>query len=106
MNRRGFLRANCSMCAGLALTRALPVFAHAVAPAGWRTFEVVTRVDLTKPKGASRIWLPAALIRDTPYQRVLSNRITAGSGTVTMTMDKQSALGIVSATYPRMPNLH
>lgn len=100
MNRREFLRAHGSICAGLALTRAVPALAHTAAPAGWRTFEVVTQVGLLKPRGISHIWLPAALMRDTPYQRTLSNRFRAAGGTATLTKDKQNALGIVSATYP------
>ena len=100
MNRRAFLRANSSICAGLVLTRAVPLLAHTLSPAGWRTFDVVTKVELLNPKGDSHIWLPAALMRETPYQRTLSNRFTADGGTAILTKDKQSALGIVSATYP------
>jgi len=100
MNRRDFLRAHGSVCAGLALTRAIPALAHTLPADGWRTFEVVTKVELLKPKGVSHIWLPAALMRDTPYQRTLSNRFSAAGGTATLTKDKQNALGIVSATYP------
>ena len=99
MNRREFLHAHGSICAGFALSRAVPAFAHTPAPAGWRTFEVVTRVELLKPKGVSHIWLPAALMRDTPYQRTVSNRFTVTGGSATLTKNKQNALGIVSATY-------
>ena len=100
MNRRSFLRANGSICAGFALARAMPALANALSPSEWHTFEVVTKVELLKPKGVSRIWLPAALMRATPYQRTLSNRFTADSGRATLTKDKQNALGIVSANYP------
>src|ERR1700689_29794 len=99
MNRRDFLRANSSICAGWALSRALPVLAD-IPPAGkWPTFEVVTNVELPKPNGISHIWLPAPLIRNTPYQNTISTRFTAQSGTATLSKDEQSALGIVSAMY-------
>ena len=55
---------------------------------------------MLKPNGASHIWLPAPLIRDTPYQKTHFNHFTADGGTARLTKDKQSALGIVSATYP------
>jgi transglutaminase-like putative cysteine protease len=100
MNRRNFLRANGAICAGWALTRALPVLANTSSAAGWRTFEVVTQVELMKPNGVSHIWLPAPLIRDTPYQKTISTRFIAEGGTARLSKDKQSALGIVSATYP------
>lgn len=100
MNRRSFLRANGALCAGFALTKAAPVLAEAWAQGGWRTFEVVTQVELLKPSGTCHIWLPAALTRDTPYQKTLSNHFAAQGGTARLTRDKQNALGIVSATYP------
>src|SRR5262249_30867176 len=59
-----------------------------------------TRVEVLQPSGVTHIWLPAALIRDTPYQRTLSNKFFSEGGTVRLTKDKASALGIVSATYP------
>jgi hypothetical protein len=72
MNRRKFLKANGSICAGWALTKTLPVLADTPSASGSRTFEVVTRVELLKPDGISHVWLPAPLIRDTPYQKTIS----------------------------------
>ena len=57
-------------------------------------------MELLQPSGVSHIWLPAALIRDTPYQRTLSNNFTAEGGIVKLSQEKQNILGIVSATYP------
>jgi len=99
MNRRTFLRSNGVLCAGAALSKALPGLSQAASADGWRTFEVVTRVELLKPSGTGHIWLPAALIRETPYQRTQSNRFVADGGEVRLHQDKQSALGIVSATF-------
>jgi transglutaminase-like putative cysteine protease len=99
MNRRDFLRANSSLCAGWALSRAVPALADTQSAGSWRTFEVVTKVELLKPDGISHIWLPAPLIRNTPYQHTISARFTAEGGTATLSKDKQSALGIVSAKY-------
>jgi hypothetical protein len=99
MNRRDFLRANSSICAGWALSRAVPVLADTPSAGEWRTFEVLTKVELLKPNGVSHIWLPAPLIRNTPYQNTISARFTAEGGPARLSKDKQSALGIVSATY-------
>jgi transglutaminase-like putative cysteine protease len=99
MNRRDFLRANGLICAGWALSRAMPVLADTPSAGRWRTFEVVTTVELLKSDGVSHIWLPAPLIRSTPYQNTISTRFTAQGGKVRLTKDKQSALGVVSATY-------
>jgi transglutaminase-like putative cysteine protease len=101
MNRRNFLQSSGAVCAGLALTKSMPVFADSPqAGGGWRTFEVTARVEVLKPSGVTHIWLPTALIRDTPYQRTLSNKFIADGGTANLTKDKPSALGVVSANYP------
>src|SRR5450631_2719736 len=101
MNRRNFLQSTGAVCAGLALTKSILVFADTFQTGGgWRTFEVTARVEVLKPSRVTHIWLPAALIRDTPYQRTLSNKFSAVGGTAKLTKDKASALGIVSATYP------
>ncbi len=100
MNRRDFLRANSSICAGWALSTAMPVLADTPSAGAWRTFDVVTTVELLKPNGIGHIWLPAPLIRNTSYQNSISTRFNAEGGTATLSKDKQSALGIVSATYP------
>lgn len=66
----------------------------------WRTFEVTTRVDVQRPVGMTRVWLPAALITDTPYQRTLSNEATAPGGKVTIGRQESDALAVVMAEFP------
>ena len=99
MNRRNFLRANGIFCAGFALNKAAPAVARTLLASNWRTFEVTTRVELLKPSGSCHIWLPAAFIHDTPYQKTLFNHFSAGGGTAALVEDKQNSLGIVSAHY-------
>ena len=101
MNRRNFLQSTGAICAGLAVTKSMPAFADAL-----QTQRRVAdlrgrhRVEVLKPSGVTHIWLPAALIRDTPFQRTRTNKFKAEGGTAKLTTDKPSALGIVSATYP------
>jgi transglutaminase-like putative cysteine protease len=101
MNRRSFLQSTGAICASLAVAKSLPVFADALqSNGGWRTFEVTTRVEVMKPNGVTHIWLPGALIRDTPFQRTHANRFNAEGGTASFSRDKPNELGIVSAIYP------
>jgi transglutaminase-like putative cysteine protease len=100
MKRRDFLRSTGVGCAGLALSRAIPLFADTPSHAGWRTFEVTTRVEVLKPSGVTHIWLPAALIRDTPFQKTLTNKFKAEGGTAKLSESKKDALGIVTGNYP------
>jgi transglutaminase-like putative cysteine protease len=100
MNRRDFLRSATVVSAGLALSKAEYVFAGDVPPGAWRTFDVTTHVEVLKPAGITRIWVPAALISPTPFQKTLSNHYTAPGGKVKLVKDKAESLGIVSAEFP------
>ena len=66
---------------------------------GWRTFEVITRVEVLKPSGTTRVWLPAALISQTPFQKTLSNRFSADGGAAKIVEVKIDGLGIVAAEF-------
>jgi transglutaminase-like putative cysteine protease len=99
MKRRDFLLHTGTMCASLAFSKAIPLFAD-TPTSEWRTFEVTTRVEVLKPSGTTHIWLPAALIRDTPFQKTLSNKFNAEGGTAKLTESEPDSLGIVTASYP------
>ena len=98
MRRRDFLKSAGLVSAGLALSDVRELFAES--GAGWRTFEITTRVEVLKPSGTTHVWLPAALIQKTPYQRTLSNKYHVQSGKAGMSEIRPDALGIVSATFP------
>jgi transglutaminase-like putative cysteine protease len=84
----------------MALAKNVPVLCGIPSQDRWRTFDVITRVEVLKPSGVTRIWLPAALIRQTPFQRTLLNQFKGEGGTASFHKDRQSALGIISATFP------
>src|SRR5262245_11566769 len=100
MNRRSFLRSAGAISASLALPRSARLLALARPSAPWRTFEVTTRVEVRKPSGVTYVWLPAALLRDTPFQKTISNEFRAEGGTAELVKKETDALGIVSARFP------
>jgi transglutaminase-like putative cysteine protease len=100
MNRRDFLRSAGAVSGGLALPRAERLLAEDAASNRWRTFEVTTRVEVLKTSGATKVWLPAALPIETPFQRTLENRFSADGGTARMVESKSDGLGIVAAEFP------
>ena len=100
MNRRDFLRSAGIASASLAIPGATRLFAESAAPGSWRTFEVTTRVEVLTSRAATRVWLPASLIGETPFQRTLANRLHAESGVAKMVESKTDALGIVAAEFP------
>jgi transglutaminase-like putative cysteine protease len=100
MKRREFLRSTGIAVATLALPQTEFLFAEQSTPEKWRSFELTTRVEVLKPVGATKVWLPAALIQNTPFQRTVSNKFSAEGGSAKMVEIKPEALGIVAATFP------
>jgi len=80
MNRREFLAYTSGATVGASLSRVDQAFAVDATPTGWRTFEVTTRVEVLKPSGSTRVWLPAALPGATPFQKTLANDFKAEGG--------------------------
>ena len=100
MNRRDFLRSASIVSAGLAFPETARLFAEETSSNGWRTFEVTTHVEVLKPWGATRIWLPVPLTSTTPFQRTLANKFTAEGGAAKLVESNADALGIVTAEFP------
>jgi transglutaminase-like putative cysteine protease len=99
LNRRDFLRSASALSAGIALPQESVLADEAIA-ASWRTFEVTTRAEVLKPSGTTRVWLPAALLTETPFQKTLSNKFSADGGTARMVESKADGLGIITAEFP------
>jgi transglutaminase-like putative cysteine protease len=101
MNRRDFLWSTGVACASLTFAKPELSFAQQhPASDGWRTFEVTTRAEVLKPAGETKIWLPAALKQNTPFQKTKSNEFGYGGGEARIVEDKPAGLGIVVATFP------
>jgi transglutaminase-like putative cysteine protease len=100
MNRRDFLQSTSLTLAGLTVAKTELSFAQNSPSDGWRIFEVTTRAEVLKPAGTTTVWLPAALIQNTPFQKTTSNRFSADGGKTRMVESKQQDLGIVVAIFP------
>jgi hypothetical protein len=98
MNRRHFLHAGAAATAGLALARTARALA-AVDAEGWRTFEVTSSVEVLKPSGATRVWLPMPLMVDTTYQKSLGNTFHAEGGQAREVKDAATATAILAAEW-------
>ncbi|MBL0140558.1 MAG: transglutaminase domain-containing protein [Betaproteobacteria bacterium] len=95
MQRRNFLRLAGLASTGLVLPAAVSR-AFAQSPADrWRTFEVTTRVEVVKPAGKTRVWLPTPLTVDTPYQKSLGSTFKAEGAEGSAASDPAWGLGMV-----------
>jgi len=100
MDRRQFVKTAGFACAGLAMPPAVRLFAEAAPTSGWRSFEVTTHVEVLNASGPVKVWVPAALIGETPFQKTLSNQFQAVGGTAELTTSKADGLGIITANFP------
>jgi transglutaminase-like putative cysteine protease len=101
MDRRAFL----STGAALPLAAALPRLAAAQQtpfdpqPGAWRTFEITTRVEVLKPSGATRAWLPVPVVED-GSQKPLESSWRGNAATMRLAHDGKYGAGIFLAEWP------
>ena len=106
MDRRNFLYLSGAAAAGLTLPASISqALAQAPAPAAaasgkWTIYEVTHRVEVVKPSGLTRIWLPTPLTDDTQYHKSLGSSWNAEGGTAAFSEDGKYGAGIVSAEFP------
>ena len=100
MNRREFVRSASAVSAGLVFSNPARFSVQALASGNWRTFDVITRVEVLRPSGTTRIWVPAPLINQTPFQKTLSNTFEAAGGTARIIDSKSDSLGIIAGEFP------
>jgi len=94
MKRRDFLA--CATLAPAAL-----VIHPACAAGGWRSFDVVTRVDVADPAGPTRLWLPVPLREAGDYQRVLATQWDAPGAQVRLIDVPGDDVRLLAVEWPR-----
>jgi transglutaminase-like putative cysteine protease len=99
VRRRDFVRTGVLAAAGVGLARVDSLDARADERDGWRTFEITTRIDIRKPAGKTRVWVPTPLV-DTPYQRTLGDTYRAEGGFVEMVERPGESLDMLVAEWP------
>ena len=99
MKRRTFLHAG----AAASLLGTLPRIALALGfdplPGAWRYFDVTTRVDVLKPAGTSRVWIPLPSL-NTDFQRVIGNSWSGNAPAAKVASDPKYGAQMVWAEWP------
>jgi hypothetical protein len=83
--RRTFLKNTTAIAMATALpalsfAQAAPRRLFAPQSGAWRTFDVTTRVDLVKPQGVAKVWLPIPSV-NSDYQRSQGNSFSSNGKT-------------------------
>jgi transglutaminase-like putative cysteine protease len=107
MDRRTFLRLSAAAPAASALSRVTGAVSVAHAqqrefnprPGTWRTYEITTRVEVVKPIGATRVWVPVPVV-DADYQKPLGNKWSGNARVMEPASDPQYGAGMVYAEWP------
>jgi len=102
MERREFLKNGIAVGAAATLG-GLPRIGEASTGsdgARWRTFEVVTRVEVANPSGPTRIWVPLPLAVDTDYQKGLGHSWTGNAAAARVYRDDKYGAGVFYAEWP------
>jgi len=95
MDRRAFLKSSIAASAAASLP-----WRSGLASSGWRSFEVVTRVELQLPEGVSRVWLPLPLSLDTEWHRSLGNSWSGNAARTDVLSDGKYGASMLYAEWP------
>ena len=79
IGHESFLQSGSIVSVSLAFAKAGRLFSEVTTLDRWRTFQVTTRVEVLKTSGKTRVWVPAALISETPFQKTLANTFSCKS---------------------------
>ncbi|MBI3375832.1 MAG: transglutaminase domain-containing protein [Betaproteobacteria bacterium] len=100
MDRRAFLKTSATATALSAASFARGALANVAEAGRWRAFEVTYRLEVQKPAGVTRTWLPLPLSEDTGYFKNLGSSWSAGGGRASATIDPKYGAGIAMAEFP------
>jgi transglutaminase-like putative cysteine protease len=105
MKRRSFLKAAVGLPAAavlapsrfVALVRAQEKAFNPV-PGAWRTFEIVTRVQIVQPSGVPRVWLPIPVVKS-DYQNPIGNNWSGNAKVMQGLTEPAYAAGLLYAEF-------
>jgi transglutaminase-like putative cysteine protease len=104
MNRRVFLKTGAALPLAAALPRVAPAqqLPFNPQPGAWRTFEITTRIEVLKPAGTTRVWLPVPVVED-GSQKPLDNSWTGNAPAMRLAHDGKYGAAIFCAEWAAPP---
>jgi len=95
MDRRKFIQGSVALPAAAAL----PWASALAAEAPWRTYEITTTVQVLKPKGVSRAWLPLPMMDDSDWHRSGGNESSGNTSRTQIYRDGKYGAGMLSSRF-------
>jgi len=101
MDRRNFLRSGAALSVAAALPREAwsQQTSFDPRPGNWRTFEVVTRVEIAKPDGVARAWVPLPMTGESDWHRDLGSKVGGNAASAQTVRDPKYGAALVSAEW-------
>jgi transglutaminase-like putative cysteine protease len=99
MHRRQFLQAGAALPLAAMLPHAANAQAFAPKPEGWRSFQVVTRIEIAKPKGAAQAWIPLPSHEDSDWIKPAGNAWTTNAKSAVVTRDPKYGAQMLHVTW-------
>ena len=96
MNRRNFLKSTAA-AAAVASTPWREAVANTTG--SWRNYEIVTRVDILKPQGESRAWIPLPMMDETGWHRPLGSSWTGNAASAQIVRDGKYGAAMMVAQW-------
>lgn len=103
ITRRDTLKAGLALSAAAALP-APPTRAHggfAPRPDRWRTFELLTHLDIAEPAGAVQAWIPLPSISDAAWSRLKGTTWTTNAEKAVIAVDPGSGATMLHLAWPQ-----
>ncbi len=104
MDRRSFLKLAATLPVASTLTPLTVSIARAQQreftprPGAWKTYEITTRVEVIKPAGVARVWVPVPVV-DADYQKVLGSTWSGNAKVLERATDPQFGAAMVYAEW-------
>jgi transglutaminase-like putative cysteine protease len=100
IHRRDFLVSGAALAATAALPRrASAQAAFAPKPGDWRTFEIVTRLEVANQNGPAQAWIPVPSVNEADWFKTLDNKWTT-NGKAALARDPKSGAAMVHVEWP------
>jgi transglutaminase-like putative cysteine protease len=107
MDRRTFLKMSAALPAVSAMSQVPGVLSIAAAqqkefnprPGTWRAYEVTTRVEIVKPLGGTRVWIPLPAV-EADYQTLHGNKWSGNAKVIEPATDPVYGAGMLYAEWP------
>jgi transglutaminase-like putative cysteine protease len=100
MDRRAFLTSTIAASTAAALP-----WRSAISAAEWRTYEVVTRIEVSFPKEVSRVWIPLPMTYNTDWHRALGNSWSGNPTRAQVLRDGKYGASMLYAEWQEGPAL-